>query len=308
MLRTEVLNKHFRVGKKTLYAVNQVSLSIQKGEALGLIGESGSGKSTLGKAILRLTEPTSGTVYFENENICQLTRNEMKSLRRRMQIIFQDPYGSLNPRMSIENCIGEGLDIHHLFKGTTRQEKIAELLQKVELDASMMWRFPSQLSGGQRQRVGIARALAVDPQFIVCDEPVSALDLATQIQILELLSKLKQEKELTYLFITHDLRALQEIADSIAVMYLGHIVELGKRNDVIENPAHPYTQALFSAVPALKKPVKRIILKGENPSPFAQLQGCPFQSRCPYVMPKCRMEKPPLHETAPHHFAACHLK
>lgn len=310
LLHAKGLNKIFKIRKKLLYALKDVDVSIHQGETLGVVGESGCGKSTLGKVLLRLEQPSSGFVEFQGKNIHCLSRSDMRHLRRNMQMIFQDPYASLNPCMTIEEIIREGLDIHQLAKGKNRRDAVASVLHQVGLDESMMSRYPHEFSGGQRQRIGIARALILNPQFIVCDEPLSALDACTQKQVMELLLKLKKDRQLTYLFISHDLNAVRAIADHIAVMYLGKIVEQAPTARLFTQPQHPYTQALLSAIPIpdpqREKKRLRIILNGELPSATNPPTGCPFHPRCPHAMPICQTELPPRIELDKGHFAFCH--
>jgi oligopeptide/dipeptide ABC transporter ATP-binding protein len=305
------LRKYFPVGKQILKAVDDVSFHIDAGETLGLVGESGCGKSTTGRTLLRLEEPTSGEVFFEGQNILKLNPKELKELRRQIQIIFQDPYASLNPRMTAGDIIAEPLDIHQLAKGRLREERIEELLSLVGLDSGCRGRFPHEFSGGQRQRIGIARALAVNPRFIVCDEPISALDVSVQAQIVNLLKKLQSELGLTYLFIAHDLSMVKYLSNRVAVMYLGHLVELATSDELYKNPLHPYTQALLSAIPIpdphIEKTRTRIVLKGEVPSPLHPPPGCPFATRCPHAQEICHRLRPVTKEVAPGHFTACHL-
>ncbi len=291
-------------------AVDGVSFYVNKAETLGLVGESGCGKTTTGKVVLRLEEATEGEILFEGRNILELGREEMRSLRREMQIIFQDPYSSLNPRMTVGNIIGEALEIHGLAKGKAKEKKVKELLETVGLTAHHMRRYPHEFSGGQRQRIGVARALAVDPKLIVCDEPVSALDVSIQAQVINLMEDLQKEFNLTYLFIAHDLGVVKHISDRIAVMYLGKIVELADKKALFKRPIHPYTQALLSAIPIPDPAIQRekIILKGDVPSPINPPSGCRFHTRCPYVMDICKTEEPEFVDWGDKHFAACHLE
>tara|TARA_B100000029_G_scaffold495125_1_gene559756 strand:- start:5131 stop:6153 length:1023 start_codon:yes stop_codon:yes gene_type:complete len=293
-------------------AVDGVSFAVKKGETLGLVGESGCGKSTTGKAILQLNRPTGGNVEFEGTDLTQVKGRSLRQFRRRMQMIFQDPYASLNPRMSVGSIVSEPLTIHGLAKGE-RKERIEELLQTVGLNPYFSSRYPHEFSGGQRQRIGIARALAVEPEFIVCDEPVSALDVSIQAQIINLLQDLQEEFGLTYLFIAHDLSVVRHISDRVAVMYLGHIMELTDRDSIFENPLHPYTKALLSAVPipdpALERERERIILTGDVPSPLAPPSGCVFHTRCPIVVDECKTETPEWRNVgtgSEEHWVWCH--
>jgi oligopeptide/dipeptide ABC transporter ATP-binding protein len=293
-----------------LHAVDGVSLYIRRGETLGLVGESGCGKSTLGRVVIRLLEPTLGRVLFDGQDITSMTSQELRPLRRRMQIVFQDPYSSLNPRMTLGEIVGEGIAIHRLAKGRLEAEhQVASVLAKVGLGAEMMGRYPHELSGGQRQRVGIARALAVGPEFIVCDEPVSALDVSVQAQVLNLLEALQDDLGLSMLFISHDLRVIEYATHRTAVMYLGRIVEMGPTADVAEKRHHPYTRALFGAVPSLEADGrKRLVLQGEPPSAIEPPAGCAFHPRCPRAEKgRCDVEAPQLQELVPgsHHRVAC---
>ncbi|HEX2515294.1 MAG TPA: oligopeptide/dipeptide ABC transporter ATP-binding protein [Chloroflexota bacterium] len=292
-------------------AVDGLSFSIRKGETMGLVGESGCGKSTTGRAILQLHRPTSGTVQFEGVELTRLKGEPLRKMRRQMQMIFQDPYASLNPRMTVGSIIGEPLDIHNLARGKEKQQRVEELLRVVGLNPYFANRYPHEFSGGQRQRIGIARALAVNPSFIVCDEPISALDVSIQAQIINLLEELQDEFGLTYLFIAHDLSVVRHISDRIAVMYLGKIVEVADRLELYENPLHPYTKALLSAVPipdpTIERKRERIILTGDVPSPVAPPPGCRFHTRCPLADTICREQEPEFREVTPGHWAACHF-
>ncbi len=290
-------------------AVDGVSIDIQTGETLGLVGESGCGKSTLGRAILRLTEPSSGKVFFRNRNLAELSQRELREHRRHLQIIFQDPYASLNPRMTVGQIVREPLETFGLAKGRAADERVSELLETVGLSNRFSKRYPHEFSGGQRQRIGIARALAVEPAFIVADEPISALDVSIQSQIMNLLERLRRERNLTYLFISHDLRAVRHVADRVAVMYLGKLVEVAEAQTIYDEPLMPYTKALISAVPVpdpeIETARRRIVLEGDVPSAINPPSGCPFHTRCPYVIDACRQVVPSLAEIKPNHFAAC---
>ena len=291
-------------------AVDDVSLTVAPGETVGLVGESGCGKTTLGRAIIRLLEPTAGSVTFEGEDITTLEGAALRERRRRFQMIFQDPVGSLNPRMTVGQIIGEALDIHHLVADeAAREQRIGKLLKDVGLDPQHAQRYPHEFSGGQRQRIGIARALAVEPKLIVCDEPVSALDVSVQAQIINLLQDLQREHGLAYLFIAHDLAVVEHISHRVVVMYLGKVVESAVSKAIINAPKHPYTQALLSAVPVVDPDSKRqrIVLPGDVPSPINPPSGCPFHPRCPVADARCKTEVPALREVSAGHFAACHL-
>jgi oligopeptide transport system ATP-binding protein len=291
-------------------AVDNVSFTIARGETLGLVGESGCGKTTTGRAILQLYKPTDGDVIFDGTRLNDLDNSSMRAMRRQMQIIFQDPYGSLNPRMTCGDIVGEPLIVHKLTSGKGEyRDRVDELLQTVGLNPYMADRYPHEFSGGQRQRIGIARALAVNPSFIVCDEPVSALDVSIQAQVINLLEDLQEQFGLTYLFIAHDLSVVRHISDRVAVMYLGHIVEVADRNELYDNPLHPYTRALLSAVP-IPDPIveaerERIILTGDVPSPMNPPPGCVFHTRCPVMIDECQEETPELREVSPGHWVAC---
>jgi len=311
------LRVHFPVDRGRLFgrssqvvrAVDGVNLDIRPGETMGLVGESGCGKTTLGRAVLRLTESTSGQVLFRGVDLSQLSNAEMRAHRRHLQVIFQDPYASLNPRMTVSQIIGEPLDTFRLASGEKKKRRVQELLEIVGLNPRFLKRYPHEFSGGQRQRIGIARALAVDPEFIVADEPISALDVSIQAQIMNLLERLRKEKNLTYLFISHDLRAVRNVSDRVAVMYLGKIVEVGESRSLYESPLMPYTKALISAVPVPDPKVEstrqRIVLEGDVPSPIRPPRGCRFHTRCPYAIEACREVEPQLVEIKPNHFAAC---
>jgi oligopeptide transport system ATP-binding protein len=317
LLEVKNLKVHFPVRhgmfsrvRESVKAVDGVSFSMAAGETLGLVGESGCGKSTLGRAIMRLVEPTAGEIFLNGENLTQMNGAALRSRRRKFQMIFQDPFGSLNPRMTVEDIVGEALDIHQLTDGrSARQKRIAELLKAVGLDAAYAQRYPHEFSGGQRQRIGIARALAVEPEIIICDEPVSALDVSVQAQIINLLRDLQQQHGLAYLFIAHDLAVVGHISRRVLVMYLGKIVESADAKEIIRSPKHPYTQALISAVPEIDPDTRRqrIVLPGDVPSPIHPPGGCPFHPRCPIAETRCQTEAPVLMEGEKNHFAACHL-
>jgi oligopeptide transport system ATP-binding protein len=296
-------------GHGVVKAVDGVSIDIHPGETLGLVGESGCGKSTLGRAILRLTEPSSGQVLYRDQDLARLSRRELRRHRRHLQIIFQDPYASLNPRMTVGQIVGEPLETFHIAKGREAERRVQELLETVGLSKRFIKRYPHEFSGGQRQRIGIARALAVDPEFIVADEPISALDVSIQAQIMNLLQKLQREKNLTYLFISHDLRAIRHVSDRVAVMYLGKLVEVADAETIYSEPLMPYTKALISAVPVPDPEVEakrvRVVLEGDVPSPINPPHGCRFHTRCPYMIEACKNVVPPLVEIKANHFAAC---
>jgi len=319
LLRVENLTKHFPILRGLIVqkqvgavqAVDNVSFDIHKGETLGLVGESGCGKSTTGRTILQLYKPTSGKVFYSDVELSSASNEKMREMRRNMQIIFQDPYASLNPRMTVGNIISEPLEVHNVGTKRERTERVEELLELVRLNPYFINRYPHEFSGGQRQRIGVARALALQPEFIVCDEPISALDVSIQAQVVNLLEELQGEFGLTYLFIAHDLSMVRHISDRVAVMYLGKIVELAPREELYENPLHPYTKALLSAVP-IPDPVKewqreRIILKGDVPNPVNPPSGCRFHTRCPIAKDVCKAELPEWREYSSSHWVACHL-
>ena len=312
ILHVEDLKKHFYLGRKrTLKAVDGVTFEIRRGETLGLVGESGCGKSTLGRTLMRIYEPTAGTIKFKDKDASCLTKDDKREICNEIQMIFQDPYSSLNPRMTVGDIIAEGWDMRRKYAGEERKQKIVELLELVGLNEEHASRFPHEFSGGQRQRIGIARALSMNPEFIICDEPISALDVSIQAQIMNLLIDLQKERDLTYLFIAHDLSMVRYISDRIAVMYLGCIVEFGDSKDVSRNPKHPYTQALFSAAPVnnpkKERARKQILLKGDIPSPINMPPGCKFAPRCPYAQEICRQTEPGLNDVGDGRRVACHF-
>jgi oligopeptide/dipeptide ABC transporter ATP-binding protein len=316
LLRVEDLMMHFPIYRGVFQrqvgavrAVDGVSFEVRRGETLGLVGESGCGKSTTGRTILQLYRPTSGSVHFEDVDLVHLKGEELRKMRRKMQMIFQDPYASLNPRMTVADIVGEPLMVHDVALGKEIQERVQHLLELVNLNPSFAGRYPHEFSGGQRQRIGVARALALQPSFIICDEPISALDVSIQAQVVNLLEELQQQFNLTYLFIAHDLSMVKHISDRVAVMYLGVIVELASRDELYSKPLHPYTQALLSAVP-IPDPVadakrERTILKGDVPSPANPPSGCRFRTRCPIAQEVCSQSRPEFREIRPGHFVAC---
>ena len=318
LLEVRNLRKYYPVTKGFIFqrqvgavkAVDGLSFFIRRGETLGLVGESGSGKTTTGRVILRLQEPTTGEALFEGRDLFTLRKEELRRMRRNMQIIFQDPYSSLNPRMTVGDIIGEPLEIHNMARGREKVRRVQELLEVVGLSPYHANRYPHEFSGGQRQRIGIARALAVNPKLIIADEPVSALDVSIQAQVLNLLEELQKEFGLTYLFIAHDLSVVKHISDRIAVMYLGRIVELAPTDELFSNPQHPYTEALLSAVPIPDPEMRRerIILPGDVPSPINPPPGCPFHTRCLYAQPSCRVDVPPFEDIGGGHYVACPIR
>ena len=319
LLKVDHLVKYFPITRGiviqrevgAVHAVDDISFDIYKGETLGLVGESGCGKSTAGRTILQLYKPTSGGVFFEGRDLVKLRAEEMRRMRRRMQMIFQDPYASLNPRMTVEEIIGEPLIVHNVASGKAIRDRVKDLLGMVGLSGSLVDRYPHEFSGGQRQRIGIARALALEPALIVCDEPISALDVSIQAQVVNLLEDLQEKLGLTYLFIAHDLSMVRHISNRVAVMYLGIIVELANRQELYRNPLHPYTQALLSAVPipdpTIEERRQRIILEGDVPSPVNPPSGCRFRTRCPLAGTICAEEKPEFRKVGPDHYVACHM-
>lgn len=312
LIEVKNLKKYFNVGSNAiLKAVDNINFAIKEGETLGLVGESGCGKSTTGRTIIRLYEATGGEVIYDGKDVHKLNKAEQKEFTKQAQMIFQDPYASLNPRMTVGDIVGEGIDIHSLYTGKQRTERIYEVLNIVGLNKEHANRFPHEFSGGQRQRIGIARSLAIEPKFIVCDEPISALDVSIQAQVVNLLIKLQREFGLTYLFIAHDLSMVKHISDRVGVMYLGTMVEMATSEELYRNPLHPYTQALLSAIPiadpAVEKSRQRILLEGDVPSPINPPPGCRFKARCRYAKDICSQEMPEFREVSPNHFVACHI-
>jgi peptide/nickel transport system ATP-binding protein len=307
LLQVEGLTKHFPTRGGTVKAVEDVSFAVRRGTIVGLVGESGSGKTTAGRCTLRLVEPSAGRILFDGVDLCTLPERALRTYRRRLQIVFQDPYSSLNPRLRVEDIVGEAIDTHNLARGRARRDRIAELLAQVGLDPEHARRFPHEFSGGQRQRIGIARALAVEPDFIVADEPVSALDVSVQAQVLNLIQDLQQALGLTMLFIAHDLSVVEYLCDDVVVMYLGRVMERGPSRLVYAQPRHPYTQALLSAVPVPNPaaPRQRIVLQGDIPSPIHPPSGCVFRTRCPYAVKACAEVVPMLDAVGPNHHVAC---
>lgn len=318
LLKVKKLKKYFPVRGGILskiigyvQAVDEISFDIKRGETLGLVGESGCGKTTTGRTIIRLLEPTAGEVDFKGKDIFKLSKEELRKARRNIQIIFQDPFGSLNPRMTVGEIVGESLVIHKIVKNNKeKDERVKDLLETVGLNAGHIRRYPHEFSGGQRQRIGIARALALNPKLVICDEPVSALDVSIQAQVINLLEDLQEKFNLTYLFIAHDLSVVKHISDRVAVMYLGKIIELSSTSELYDNTQHPYTEALLSAVPIPDPTLKRqrIVLEGDVPSPFKPPAGCRFHPRCKYVKPICSQEEPELIDIGNGHFVACHFR
>lgn len=312
LLRLTGVDKFFRVGGGVLKAVNGVDLAVRRGETLGLVGESGCGKTTLGRTIVKLYRPDAGEIEFAGKDVWRFDKRENRAYRKKVQMIFQDPYASLDPLSVVSHSIAEGLEIHGMYTGAARHQRVIQLLDMVGLNREHANRFPHEFSGGQRQRIGIARALAVEPELIICDEPISALDVSIQAQIVNLLMRLQKEMGLSYLFITHDLSMVKKISDRIAVMYLGSIVELAPSATLYESHRHPYTRALLSAIPiphpAVERRRRRFLLYGDVPSPINLGAGCGFSKRCPVVMDVCRAERPPLQEVGPGHLVACHRR
>ncbi len=318
LVEVKNLKKYFPITRGIIFqrhvgdikAVDGVSFFIRRGETLGLVGESGCGKTTTGRTILQLYRPTAGEVFFEGQNLCEMKGEKLRRMRKKMQMIFQDPYASLNPRMTVGNIIGEPLEVHNIAKGKEKMERVQELLRIVGLNPYFINRYPHEFSGGQRQRIGIARALALNPSFIICDEPISSLDVSIQAQIMNLLEDLQEKFGLTYLFIAHDLAVVRHVSDRVAVMYLGKLVELTDRDTLYREPLHPYTKALLSAVPIpdpfVEEKRERIILVGDVPSPANPPSGCRFHTRCPLVMDICKEEEPEFRDVGGEHWVACH--
>ncbi len=319
LVKVKNLKKYFPITRGVVFqrhigdvkAVDDVGFEIFKGETLGLVGESGSGKTTIGRTLLRLHEPTAGEIIFDDHNLVELEVKELRGIRRRMQMIFQDPYASLNPRMTIGTIVGEPLEVHDGLKGDEKNQRIAELLELVGINPGLVNRYPHEFSGGQRQRIGIARALALNPDLVICDEPIASLDVSIQAQVVNLLNDLQEELQLTYLFIAHDLSMVRHISDRMAVMYLGKFMELASGIEISANPLHPYTKALMSAVPVpdpeVEEARQRVILEGDIPSPANPPTGCNFNTRCPVAKDICFQEDPDFREVRPGHFAACHI-
>lgn len=311
-VKKEFITARTLTGKplKTVHAVDQVNLSIYEGETIGVVGESGCGKSTLGRSILRLVSPTAGQILYRGDDITKYTKEKMRQMRRKMQLIFQDPYASLNPRMTVLELIKAPLDSFKIGSSEERIRKVKEIMELVGMPENMMNRYPHEFSGGQRQRIVIARALVLDPEFVVCDEPVSALDVSVRAQVLNLIQDLQKSKKLTYLFISHDLSVVKYVSERIAVMYLGRIVEIGAKDELYSNPLHPYTKALLSAIPIpdVDSKMKREILTGDVPSPLKPPSGCYFHTRCKYAEEKCSVHSPVLHEMGGGHMVSCHLQ
>jgi peptide/nickel transport system ATP-binding protein len=326
LLKVENLTKHFPLQKsifdkmvikdrriqlitQTVHALNGVSLGVRKGETLGLVGESGCGKSTLAKTVIGLYPPTSGKIWYGSRDISELKGRDRKPFQKRIQMVFQDPFFSLNPRKKVMHIVGQPMEVHRVAHGQAKKEKVLELLEKVGMDPAYAFRYPHQFSGGQRQRIGIARALACNPELVIADEPISALDVSIQAQILNLMMELQEEFHLTYLFVSHDLSVIKHISNRVAVMYLGFIVETASTEDIFSSPNHPYTRILFSAIPSLDSLefIDGLGIKGEVPTPITLPSGCPFHPRCPNIFDRCKSQRPELREIAPGRFSACHL-